>query len=552
MILIAIVMFIIVCALSTSDVIWPDDQYSDMNTLLGGENFATHGLFRLRFLPVWYIGPMTDPPSYYTHYPPLPYAMNGVMRILGINSLVAMRVLCGLMCVAGFLCMYMAFAPLLGSLATACGLAFIATTGYFFTYCVSVHQHTYNIFFMGIFFLCFIHGVHAEKPPRWTWAVCWLALMLESLTSFEFILWPQAFAWVYVLATGQIRRRWRELLFLATAPIAGVGLHFLQNCWAMGWSWASADAADAFRRPGRGQAQNRWEVLRNVPDFVLSNSQRLYFWPWQVLVLLAGIAVVLLRRGADKATRLAAPSALILALLAGSVTWYLFMPIHTVKHPHTMSQLLPLAMAVMGILIAIALKALVGSQSALHERILAGIAVLVILFGQTQSIAECFERADMQRPLSFYLFEAIGPQGLPDKVGVLTNTYADAQLAYYIRRPLWRCPEITLPFPEGIASLQKRLPPDWPVKYYLFDIRGDREAYQLLATTCQGWRISAGPRAQHFLILFDISPLHLPAEQHPKLPPDVLQKQITGDYPEWDKAGFRQRLGEVLRKHGKL
>jgi hypothetical protein len=551
-------MFIIVCSLSTTSVLWCDDQYSDMNTLMGGENFATHGLVRLRFLPVFYIGAMTDPPSYYTHYPPLPYVVNGLMRIVGIESLTVMRTLCGLLCIAGLVCMYLAFVPAIGAPASACGLAFVATTGYFFTYCISVHQHVYNIFFMGVFFLAFTRAVHSDRPPVWIWIVCWVALMLESLTSFEFILYPQAFAWVYVLATGRIRARWRELIFLGTAPIAGVGLHFLQNCWAMGWSWASADAVDAFRRPGRGPAQDRWLVLRRVPEFVLSHSQRLYFWPWQVLPVIAGLWFLLKQlRGNDTAATgsdsRTAP--LLLGLLAASATWYLFMPIHTVKHPHTMSQLLPLAFAAMGGATAVALRWLFGAGKPVHERVFALVILVMLAFGQTQSIAECFNRASTQRPVSFYLFEALGPDAFPPKVGVLTNTYADCQLAYFIRRPLWRSPEVNLPFPESVTMLQKRLPPDWNVRYYIFDIRGDPEAFELLAGTCVGYKVVAPERRpQHFLIIFDIAPLHLPPDQRPKLDPAVLQRQLRLDFPDWDAQGinFKERIFEVLHKHGKI
>lgn len=548
-----LVMLVIVFALSTSHVLWPDDQYSDMNTLMSGENLATHGLIRLRMLPVHYIGAMTDPPSYYTHYPPLPNIMNGLVRIVGIGSLPVMRVLCGLLCIAGLVCMYAAFSPLIGPLAATCGLAFVVTSGYFFTYCISVHQHTYNIFFIGVFLLCFMRAVHTDNPSRRMWAVCWLSLTLESLVSFEFILWPQAFAWVYLLATGQIRRRWRELVVLGTAPVAGVGLHFLQNCWAMGWSWALADAADAFRRPGRGPAMNRWEVLLRVPEFVLSHSQRLYYWPWPVLFLLGGAWPAISDRIVPDVTNRRRNSALLLALAAGSITWYFFMPIHTVKHPHTMSQLLVWTLVCMGCVLAIVLRLLAGRETSVCQRLLAVVALIVVVFGQTQSIADVFDRSG-SRPETFYLFEAMGPTAFPEKVGCLTNTYADGQLAYFIRRPLWRCPDALYPFPESVTTIQNHLPADWSLRYYIFDTGGDREPYTLLRDTCVGEKVMIlNSRSGRFLIIFDISPLHLPPEKRPKLDPTVLRNQREGRYPDHAKQHeFNERLVQVLRDHGKL
>ncbi len=548
-----VLMFIIVCALSRTHVFWPDDQYSDMNTLMSGENFATYGLFHLHMLPVHYIGAMTDPPSYYTHYPPLPNVMNGLMQIVGIRSLAVMRVLCGLLCIAGLICMYLALAPDVGSMPAACGLAFVATSGYFFTYCVSVHQHTFNILFMGVFLLLFTRAVRGEGPTRGTWIGCWLALTLESLTSFEFILYPQVFAWVYVLATGQLRKQWRLLVVLATAPLAGVLLHFLQNCWAMGWSWSVTDAVDAFRRPGRGPAQDRWVILKRVPDFVLSHSYRLFYWSWPILPVLAVVWLALTGRDRLGTVRFRRAGALLLAVMAGSVSWYLFMPIHTVKHPHTMSQLLLLVMIAMGGAMAVIVRWLIGQRVALHERVLAGAAAVVVVFGQTQTIAECFERARTERPVSFYLLEALGDTALPPKVGVLTNTYADAQMAYFLRRPLWRCPEVTLPFtPEATADLQKRLPDDWEIRYYIFDTRGDQAAFETLASLCPGYLVTLpGGRTSHSLIIFDIRNLFRPPGQRKRLAPKLKEAQKGGAFPIWKPPGFQERLTEVLARHGK-
>ncbi len=552
--LIAGVMFLIVLGLSTTHVIWPDDQYSDMNILMSGETFATHGLLKLKLLPVFYIGAMTDPPSYYTHYPSLPAVIDGLWQMMGIRGVPAIRVLCGLLCIAGLICMYLAFSPDIGALPAACGLGFVATTGYFFTYCISVHQHTYNIFFIGIFLLLFTRAVRSDRPDTRVWIGCWIALMLESLTSFEFIIYPQVFAWVYVLATGRIRRQWRLLIVLATAPIAGVGLHYLQNCWALGWSAAWADALDAFRRPGRGPAQDRWFILQKVPEFVRLHSQRLYFWSWPVLPVVAAAWLALSGRQRAGQAWLRRAGALLVGTVVASVSWYFFMPIHTVKHPHTMSQLLPLVMLVMGAGAATIGRWLLNRDTPVHERILAVLAGVVLVFGQTQSIGECFNRASNQRPESFYLFEAMGENAFPPKSAVLTNTYADAQLAYFIRRPLWRSPTPLLPFDrESITSLQERLPDDWRVSHYVFDTRGDHKAFQILASNCPGQLVTIpGRRRPHALIIFDISSLFGPPGKPPALEPEVKRVQLQGKFPTWKSPGFMERLRDVLALHGKL
>jgi len=553
---IALVMLIIVCSLSTMHVLWPDDQYTDMNTLMSGENFSEHGLFRLRMLPVFHLGEMTDPPSYYTHYPPFTNLVNGLLHIVGVESVAAIRIFCGLVGIVGLVCMYRAFAPDIGPLAAACGLGFLGTTGFFFTYCISLH-HTFNFFFMGVFFLLFTHAVRSDRPATKAWIGCWIVLMLEALTSFEFIIYPQVFAWVYVLATGRLRRCWRPLIVLATAPVAGVGLHFLQNCWALGWSAAVTDAADAFRRPGRGFEQDRWAVLTDrVPEFVLSHSRRLYYWPWPVLPIVAVVWLALTGREQDGAATIRRAGAMLLAALAGSVTWYFFMPVHTIKHPHTMSQLLPLIVIVMGGGVGVMVRWLYQRGVPVHGRVLAVVALLVVVFGQKRSIGQCFERAS-KRPESFYLFEAMGGNAFPPNAAVLTNTYADAQLAYFIRRPLWRSPTPVLPFtPESLASLQGRLPPGWSVQYYIFDsnLSGiDRTTFELLAKNCPG-RLLVLPieRPRQALAVFDIRPLFAPSDQRRPLPAEIQQRQLKWQFPRWDPPNFARRLQEVLSQHGKL
>ena len=149
------------------------------------------------------------------------------------------------------------------------------------------------------------------------------------------------------------------------------------------------------------------------------------------------------------------------------------------------------------------------------------------------------------------MFEALGDE-LPEKVAVLTNTYADAQLAYFLRRPVWRSPTPVMPFPQGVADLQGRLPKDWQLRYSLFDGYGPRSAFPELARNCRGRLIRVPqiqPGARTILILFDISPLRLPADKRPRLPEELIRQQLSGRFAEFNPPGFAATVRQIVERY---
>ena len=546
---VAVAMLVIVCWLSTTHVTWPGDEFTDMNTLMSGENFARHGFVRLKLLPVFHLGPMTDPPSYYTHYPPLTNIVNGLLRVVGVESLAVMRVFCGLLCIAGLVCMYRAFAPDIGALGSVCGLGFIATTGYYLSYCISLH-HTFNFLFMGVFFLLFASAVRREGRAVGLWAGCWCVLLLESLTSFEFILYPQVFAWVYVFATGRLGQRWRELILLGTAPAVGVGLHFLQNCWALGLPAAAADAAAAFGSAGGQSSHARWTYLSEVPRTLLSTGRLFYFWSrLAFLVFPFAVWFWLADRGRRRSTTPQRLHTLVPATLCGALAWFTTMPSHTVHHAHTLGQLLPLVLIVMGSAIATVVRCAVRHQAPLYHRMPAAACAVLIVYAQLKTVNACFEMTSKQQPpTDCRLFEALGENGLPPKTAALTNSPMEAQLAYFIRRPLWRSPSSSLPFnAKRLALLQSRLPDDWQLRYYIFTPAGEHTVFEPLAGSCLGYAVCMPERRKRgYLIIFDIAPLLEPPGKRRPLDPRKRAVQLKGGFPPWESPGVVDRLRQML------
>jgi len=568
-------MFAAICVISTTDVLWPGDSQSDVNVITSGENFAKYGFTRLRFLPIQHVGPLSDSPWYYLHYPPLPYVISGLLQRAGVHNLTWMRIFCGTLLIIGCVCMYRGLGVVIGPFGAVCGFGFLASTLYFFTYAISVHQHTYNVFFLGLFFLFFFRGIHGQGVKKGTWTGCWLVLFFSSLSSFEFILYPQVFAWIYVLATGQVRRRWRLLVVLAAAPVAGVGLHFLQNCWAVGWSAALADNLGFTKRDVGGLAQ-RFEVMSKVPKLVLQRSSTFFRFSWPAISLLAVVVYALRRKVCPKMSR--HTNALLLAVLLAPAGWYCLMPSHTAKHMHTVNQLLPLIIVAVGVALSIILRLLLEKDTTFWGRILAGSVLAALLLNQVDMIKP--RLLEEGRFNNRVLLKAIGPDGLPPKAGFLFNRELKGgpYFSYFTRRPAWYptvgTPARTvsviglahntgglvgwsndrLPDPDFLRVLQRCVPEDWPIRYLVFYGRGvyrNDELFKALAATCLGKEKKfdlPGRDTQAVLILFDISPLHLVEAQRPVLDPKVQERQLAGTFAQWDIPGFNQRLKDFARQ----
>ena len=161
-VVVAVGALVMLWSLRNKPVTWPSDHFSDMHALMSGQNFAEYGFIRLRFLPVNYLGDVGDNPFYYLHYPPLPNVANGVLRVVGVDSLAGMRMVSSLLFVLGLYAMYRAFAPIIGPLAAVCGMGFLSLSSYTISYGMSLHTHAYNLLFLGLFLWLFRRAIDDE------------------------------------------------------------------------------------------------------------------------------------------------------------------------------------------------------------------------------------------------------------------------------------------------------------------------------------------------------------------------------------------------------
>lgn len=537
-------MLIGVIMISHTDILLSSDCGSDMSSYIGGKNFADHGFVRLRFLGVHQPGGLSDTPPYYLHYPPLAEVLNGVLQSIGIRDVIALRVIHGFIFVIGTVFLYAAFGPVIGHFAALCGISILATTTLFLEYSTSIHTHAYNMLYMGMFFFFFFRGLLREKSTA-AWVACWVVLFLNSLTSFEFILYPFVFASVYILVEGKIGRYWRLLLILGLAPVAGVGLHFLQNCWAIGWTAAIADKM-GFGIRGGGLGASDLAALRKLPTCVMNASIRQLHVRAPCLLILSGVLVSLRRQifpneGANV-------KGFVLGLMAASGAWYVFMPEFTVSHRCTSEQLLPLFVAVIGVSVSIILSSLTKKITSRPGRVIAvGTLILTILLYQAYHVKP---RLTNTRGLAQRLPRVIGPEALPSNASFVSDRELRWSFGFFCKRSAVYLPKEQQLTQDFILSIERLVGNDSPFRYFLYlgedEFTQEPRFHELAGQFTGKAKYFRSPTSDlpAVLILFDIGPLAVFEVSRSPIDPEVKNRQLQGIFTEWEIPGFDQRLAE--------
>lgn len=540
---ILMVMFCMICLFSTFDVLRPLDSWSDVNTLIAGENFAKYGFLPLHFQPVHYLGSLSETPHYYLHYPPLAELFNGLLQSMGLRSLFVMRVISGLFFIIGLLFVYRGIGYVTGPFAALCGIAFLGTTLYFMAYSTSIHTHAYNTFFLGVYLFLFIRAIDDVGQGKKQWILCWFILFFGALTSFEFILYMQLFSWIYVLGKGQFRKRRWVLIFLGLAPVVGVALHFIQNSWATGWSFAISDSF-GFGSYQAGVSIERLRATVKLSAVVSRYSLKFFHVSWPCFALLA-VTVCACRKSISSRMEQHG-GALLLAVLAASMSWYLFMPTHVLRHQHTSNQLLVLVVVVMGCTFSLGLKLIRCRNSGLLIRTLIVSILVAVLLNHAYEIKNFLSR---QPSNYFRVARVLGSDALPEKSSYLCSPeFRSPYTKYFIRRSIWICDKERLEDASFLRRMQSYIAEDEPIRYFLFYHEGEYltdELFIKLAGNYYGrqkqFRIP-GQDVSGSIILFDMPQLLTTEEVGIPLPEDIASGQLQGTFPKWEIPRFDERL----------
>src|ERR1700741_3729611 len=347
------------------------DSYSEASVLIAGTHFVHYGFFNLKFLPVEQPDPLTDPPRYYTHYPPLPYILNGVWKKFGFQDLWQFRMISILVSLFAAYLFYLIASRLFNSLIGFLCFTYFVSSGVFLDWADSVYMYPYQDLTIYGAMLCFLIAVEKKSSGKNNGALyyflTYVLLVGNALTSFESIVLLQVFFWGYTFFIDRTVGL-RKLFIVATAPVVGLLMHFGQIVWALGWNATLGDMYRTFMyRTLDSGAMGTTQILL-YPVLVVNRLERFYgllimpvvgIWIFYGLIRIVRLrfafnsninlnrereysANIILKMGRKTAATLPRHAGTILLLFGfGSFFWYLVFFQHATIHTHPIRYYLP-------------------------------------------------------------------------------------------------------------------------------------------------------------------------------------------------------------------
>lgn len=441
------------------------------------------------------------------------------------------RFIAGLSSLIGVVCLYKVLTKFADIFTVLCGLLFFVTTRFFFEFSCSIHSHSYNIMYVGLFLLFFFKAVDDDANSLRYWIGCWIVLFICSLTSYEFILYLSAFAGIYIILNGKLKKHYLALLLLASAPFLAVSLHFLQNCWAVGLDNALADNLGFNRRHG-GLVPQRFLAMAQLPYILHTKTTEYLSLSWIVMMVTVGISPLLLKK-----SKVSEKWGIILwACLAASSTWYIFMPSHASVHKHTVSQLMLLLIITAGLIVSSLWRIVADRELDKPARYFAFL-VLAGVIGLHSCGAgySVFKHLYANKYSAVKTLKVLGGI-LPECSGILVNSMLEGpHLTFYTGqavKTVYRVGSLK----RKIESLQNATSQEIEQFYFvygLYDGYMNDDLFIELASKCQGYQktltYTHNSVVKNFF-LFDLTPI---IDTDVSLPDSKAAEQLEGRFLDW-------------------
>ncbi len=342
-------------------IIFPDldhgDEWADAEALNASVNYAKFGFIKTRFLPFFkpQLATLQEP---YTHYPPLAQIINGFLGItFRAPSLRFYRSFSLCLSFLNLIFWYLFIKRLTSGflISLLCAIFYIFNP--FFIYGAdSLAQISYADFLRSLILFVFIVARgYAGKTRRGFLLILWILVFLESLMTFEYIIYLSLFfiLFKYLFKTKDNFPSWKVIFLLVLAPVIGFALHFLQNAWYFkSFSLALADfkqvAAERILHspdaPMAGFNLSIWwkqVIARNFSLVFIFNYFILFLSIFFFYILYQSLSARPESRKVIKSLL-----RLCLILIICGVSWYVFFPAHSFAHIYVhflVRHLLPLA-----------------------------------------------------------------------------------------------------------------------------------------------------------------------------------------------------------------
>jgi hypothetical protein len=248
------------------------DPGSDFNTLVGGRNFQKYGFLKLRLTP-FLLDPavMTkaDSVMIYTHYPPFPVLMNGVLRdVFRMSGLVQFRFVALGLSFASLFFIYDLIALYWSRRTAQIAIGLWVMNPLWIQHADYLHHIPYGAFFGFGSLFCLVRYLRDER--RWSQLLsAGVLLFLTFLSSYDW--WFFGPLLIAMATVGHYRAVFnrpviRVLAILGVCAAAGVLFKLATNAWAL-------DGLTPFLR------DLRFQFAERATDSITRSSYRMGAWP---------------------------------------------------------------------------------------------------------------------------------------------------------------------------------------------------------------------------------------------------------------------------------
>lgn len=314
------------------------DPWSDGNAMTAGRYFAEDGFVKTAFTPVLDVGPLDGDSLRYTHYPPLPDLIAGVVqKVIGPGHLAVHRLLAIGWSALALLFLYRVVRRLWTEPIARLTVLLVATNLLFLQYADTVHHIP---LYLATGFICLDAALRwLDDGRRSALAVTAVATFLCFLASYDFYF----FLTIMILGAVRLRgARWLRgpgLALIVTVGVAGLTAILVKNLlviWAEGVAhWHRDLMFQFFERATAAHSRSYREALLDV---IFWRSWRFFSPLFLVMAAAQGVALIDHLRG-----RTPMMSFRPLLLLAGGVPFLFLFSQLVVEQYHPMMQLLPFA-----------------------------------------------------------------------------------------------------------------------------------------------------------------------------------------------------------------